>query len=131
MWCKERAAFWGQAMAGNSGHTEFPKQRNLVDLMLVFGFESDPDADPPGERMILVKPQRAFYKEDQECPVVRHGLMGAQGAHFEKGWKRCTAVLWMWHTFIPEPLDLAKKEKGHGRQVLHFVALVRSGVESF
>ena len=101
-------------MAGNSSSTELLKQRNLVERMLVFGFESDPDAYPPGERLILVKPQRASYREDQEYPVVRHGLMGAQGAHFEKGWKRCTAVLWMWRTFkrIPELLDLAKKGMG-------------------
>ena len=40
--------------------------------------------------------------------------MGAQGAHFEKGWRRVTALLWIWHTFIcnPELLDLAKKGMG-------------------
>ena len=102
------------SMKGNPGNTELTKQRNLVERMLVFGFESDPDAYPPGERLIVVKPQRAFYKEDQEYPEVTVGLVGAQGAHFEKGWRRVNALVWIWHTFFhnPEPLDLAKKGMG-------------------
>ena len=49
------------SMKGNPGNTELTKQRNLVERMLVFGFESDPD----DERLIVVT-QRAFYKEDEE-----------------------------------------------------------------
>ena len=79
---------------GNKGFIQLEKFRNLLPLILVNGFESNPD-EPRGQQMRVSKPNPLLYPTaaDGQFPAIAgEGLLGAGELHHMKGWTRSVGL---------------------------------------
>ena len=79
---------------GNKGFIQLEKFRNLLPLILVNGFESNPD-EPRGQQMLVSKPNPLLYPTaaDGEFPAIAgEGLLGVGELHHMKGWTRSVGL---------------------------------------
>ena len=79
---------------GNKGFIHLEKFRNLLPLILVNGFESNPD-EPRGQQMLVSKPNPLLYPTaaDGEFPAIAgEGLLGVGELHHMKGWTRSVGL---------------------------------------
>jgi hypothetical protein len=78
--------------SGNKGFCYQEQLRNLIMLILVNGFETDPDS-VRGKHLLIAKPDPVFFKPGELKYVeVKSGLVGALGIHHVKSWTRSVAL---------------------------------------
>ena len=86
--------------AGNSGHVINDKFIKLIVLIMINGFESDPDIVPGIEMPVFDKPNPVWLPNANTGPVIPDFATRFHGVAFVKGWRRFMAANMMVRAII-------------------------------
>ena len=68
--CCRAWLFEWHPQSGNSGTAELWQIKNILKLLMVFGFESDANVLPGVEKPLISKPAPTFSSLERECPKI-------------------------------------------------------------
>ena len=107
--------------AGNKGMMEHPQGRNIVTLILAYGFRSNPEDHPGAMPISLAEHNTRLDKIDYEFTKINKKLFGIQQVDEEKGWSRISCLYFVFRTLHKTPGLLEPfKKKFTGKELQSF-----------